>query len=339
MNRRGDLLAFDRSPTPPTIAERPSLQVAHGIELSDPYAWLRAENWQEVLQNPAMLPDDIKAALDAENSYTDAVLAPLADLRQALLAEMRGRIKEDDAEVPIPDGPFTYYTRHRAGGQHELVCRRPREGGAEQLLLDGDALAAQRLFFEIGDAQISPNHRLLAWSFDDRGSELYAMRVRNLETGTDLPDSVTQCDGHAVWSADASGFFYVKVDNNHRPCRVFYHALGMSADGDRLILDEPDPGLFVSIRATRSKRFGIIAVHDHDSSESYIVDLARPETAAILVEPRRPGCRYQVDHSGDSFFILTNADGAEDFKIVQTPIASPGRGPTGTISCRIGRAG
>ena len=325
MTDNSDLPTFDSLPTPPKVAERPSLQVAHGVELTDPFSWLRAENWQEVLRDPGVLPADIRAVLDAENVYTDAVLAPLSALRRDLQKEMRGRIKEDDSEVPVPDGPFSYYTRHRAGGQHELICRQSRDGTAEQVLLDGDALAAGRLFFEFGDAQHAPNHRLLAWSCDDRGSELYTLRIRDLESGADLADSVVQTDGRVVWNAASDGFFYVKVDKNHRPCSVFFHRLGSSPDGDRLILDEPDPGLFVSIHATRSKRFGIVVVHDHDSSESHIVDLTQPDVSAVLIEPRRPGLRYQVDHTDERLIILTNADGAEDFKIVEAPITAPGR--------------
>ena len=325
MTKKADTAPLDLLPRPPRIEQRPSVQIAHGVELIDPYAWLRADNWQEVLKDPGVLPDDIRAALDAENAYAEAVLAPLAALRTDVQREMRGRIKEDDSEVPIPDGPFAYFGRHRDGGQHELFCRRPRDGGDEQVLLDGDALAAGRLFFEIGDAEYSPDHRLLAWSSDDRGSELYTLSVRDLDSGADLPDSIPQTDGHAVWSADSTGFFYIKVDANHRPCSVFFHRLGTHVDTDRLVLDEPDPGFFVSIHATRSKRFGVVLIHDHDSSESHIVDLARPELTATLIEPRRPGFRYQIDHAGERFFILTNADEAQDFKIVEAPLATPGQ--------------
>ena len=315
---------LDPSPVAPVVTTRSSVQVAHGVELEDAYAWLRADNWQEVLRDPAVLPTDIRAMLEAENAYAETVLSPVASLRTTLQAEMRARIKEDDANVPIPDGPFSYFVRHRQGGQHELICRVPREGGPEELLLDGDALAEGRLFFEIGDAQISPDHGLLAWSFDDRGSELYTLHIRDIGAASDLSDAVPETDGHAVWSADGRGVLYVKVDANHRPCTVRYHRLGTSTDEDQLILDEPDPGLFVSIHATRSKRFAVIVVHDHDSSESHVVDLSHPDAGATLVEPRRSGRRYQIDHAGDRFFILTNADGAEDFKIVEAPVLTPG---------------
>ena len=317
---------LDLSPVPPVVEQRPSLQVAHGVELSDPYAWLRADNWQEVLRDPTTLPADIRDVLEAENRYADAVLAPAADLKQELKVEMRRRIKEDDAEVPVPDGPFDYYARHREGGQHEIVCRRPRTAiEGEQILLDGDALAEGRPFFEIGAAEHSPDHRYLAWSADDRGSELFTIHVRDLETGQDLPDLVLQTDGHVVWNRESDGLYYVRVDDNHRACSVHFHQLGSANTTDRLVLEEPDPGWFVSIHRTRTKRFCTILVHNHDSAEIHLVDLSEPERAPICVSERQPGIRYELDNSRDSLFILTNVDGAEDFKIVEAPVADPRR--------------
>ena len=318
-------IALDTSPHPPSVPQRLSVQVAHGVELTDPYAWLRADNWQDVLRDPAALPAEIRALLDAENAYANTVLAPTAALRKQLLGEMRGRIKEDDSEVPIADGPYEYYSRHRDGGQHEIVCRRRLDCVEEEILLDGDAMAAGKPFFELGSAAIAPHHNLLAWSEDDRGSELYNLRLRDLEAGRDLAEIVARTDGNVVWSSDSRGFFYVKVDENHRPRSVHFHLIDTSAETDRMVLDEPDPGWFVSIRATRSKRFCIIVIHDHDSSESHVIDLARPEATPRLVEARRRGLRYQVDHTDETFFILTNADGAEDFKIVEAPVETPGQ--------------
>ncbi|MCW6507516.1 S9 family peptidase [Lichenifustis flavocetrariae] len=312
-------------PTAPVVAPRESVQVAHGVELIDPYAWLRADNWQQVLKDPSVLPADIRAVLDAENAYADAILGDTVALRGDLQREMRGRIKEDDAEVPTPDGPFEYYTRHRHEGQHEIVCRKPRGGGDEQVLLDGDALAEGKPFFHLGAAEYSPCHNRLIWSADERGSELYALTIRDLGTGQDLPDLILQTDGEAVWSADSTGFFYVAVDDNHRPCSVRYHAIGTNAATDRLVYEETDPGWFVSISGTRSKRFGVIVIHDHDSSEAWLLDLAAPEASPRLVAARQPGVRYELDHRGDELFILTNADDAEDFKIVVTPVTAAGR--------------
>jgi len=149
--------------TPPPVTEkRASEKRVHGVSLIDDYAWLKAENWQEVLRNPAALPKDIRAVLEAENAYSKACLAPTIELQTKLIAEMRGRIKEDDADVPLADGDWLYYDRHREGGQHPLICRRPRTGGegegtgAEIILLDGDEEGRGKAFFDIGERAMRP---------------------------------------------------------------------------------------------------------------------------------------------------------------------------------------
>ncbi|HEX2135252.1 MAG TPA: S9 family peptidase, partial [Microvirga sp.] len=217
-------------PPAPVAPVEPRVAEVHGTRIRDDYAWLKAENWKEVLKDPAALPARIRAYLEAENGYAAAVLErPTEALRKRLVAEMRGRIKEDDASVPQPDGPFAYFTRHREGGQHPLVCREPRDGGAQAILLDGDKESAGHAFFDLGGAEHSPDHRRLAWSADTKGSEYFTIRVRDLETGADQADAVPGTSGETVWLADSSGFYYVELDENHRPVRVRRHRLGDSA--------------------------------------------------------------------------------------------------------------
>src|SRR5262249_52752238 len=158
--------------------------------------------------------------------------ADTKDLQETLFAEMKGRIKENDSSVPSPDGPYAYYVRYRREGQHPLLCREPRDCAdvpsapaadarpQEQLLLDGDALAQGKAFFRLGATQHSPDHRLLAWLADEAGSELYTARVRDIHTGADLADVVPDVSGAVVWTQDASAFYYVRLDQNHRPAGV-----------------------------------------------------------------------------------------------------------------------
>ncbi len=314
------------APRPPTpIAARPSSRMVHGVRIEDAYGWIRAENWREVLQDPDTLPADIRDLLERENGHADAVMAPTLALQQRLVGEMRGRMEEEEADVPVPDGPFSYYSRYREGGQHELVCRIPRDGGPEQLLLDGDALAEGRDFFEIGDAQPSSGHDLLAWSADETGSELHTIRVRDLATGQDAPDAVHDAEGSAVWTADDSAFFYVRLDENHRESSVWLHRRGDDPADDRCIYDEPDPTWFVSVGRSRSGRFAVISISGHDASEARVIERDAPLAEPRLVAARSPGLRYELDHRGDHFIILTNADGAVDFKIVEAPVEAPGR--------------
>ncbi|MDQ0394566.1 S9 family peptidase [Labrys monachus] len=325
-------MPFPTSLPAPLAEKRPTRRVVHGIALEDDYAWLRADNWQEVLRDGTTLPDDIRKHLEAENRYAEAMLAPGAALRAALFEELKGRIKADDASVPAPDGPYDYYSRFRAGGQHRIHCRRPRGGGddAEVVLLDGDALAEGKSFFSLGGLAPSPDHRLIAWSSDDTGSEFYRARVLDTQTGENLADDVPDTGGGVVWRTDGAAFLYVRVDANHRPSSVWEHRLGTSAGEDRLVYDEPDAGMFVGLSQTQSRRFAVISVHDHETSEARLIDLASPGGEPLLIEPREQGIEYEVEHrpgpgGEDRLFILTNADGAEDFKIVTAPLASPGR--------------
>ncbi len=313
------------APLPEPIPARPLTRVVHGVTLTDDFGWIRADNWREVLQDPAALPAEIRALLDRENAHASAVMAPTAALRERLAGEMRDRMEEEEAEVPVPDGPFSYYSRYREGGQHDLICRVPRAGGAEEIMLDGDALAEGVAFFEFGDAVPSDDHASLAWGYDDKGSELHTIKVRDLASGMDRPDAVPQTEGTAVWTAAGDAFFYVKLDEDHRASSVWLHTLGTGAGEDRLIYDEPDPTWFVEVSKTRSGRFAVIAIHGHDASEARVVERTEPFVTPRLIAGRAPGFHYEVDHRDDAFVILTNADGAVDFKIVTAPVDDPRR--------------
>ena len=315
--------AFGEARAPSPVERRRTSRTLHGIALADDYGWLRATNWQEVLIDPAALPGDIRAVLDAENAYAADSLAPAAALSRRLVGEMRARIKEDDASVPKADGPWFYYTRFREGGQQPLICRKRGETGEEAILLDGDHERGGRAFFSLGDAVQAPGHDKLAWSADEKGSELYAIRVRDLATGRDGEDRVEHTDGGIVWLGDGSGFYYVRVDDNHRTAQVFRHRLGVAAD--ELVFEELDPAWFVGVGRSQSGAYAIITVSDHNATECHLLDLADPAAEPRCVEPRRPDIRYALEHRGDRLFIRTNADDAADFKIASAPLDAPGR--------------
>src|SRR5689334_4875809 len=152
---------------PPSAERRPVFSVRHRQELVDEYAWLRADNWQEVMREPSLLAPEIRSYLDAENAYTHEALSDTLALQERLFAEMKARIKEDDSSVPAPDGPFEYFTSYVTGGQYPRVCRRPRGGGAETLLLDGNREAEGHAYWQLGSVAHSPDHRLLAYGVDD----------------------------------------------------------------------------------------------------------------------------------------------------------------------------
>jgi oligopeptidase B len=307
----------------PVAKKLPETRSAHGIAWVDDYAWIRAENWREVLRDPATLPTDIHALLKGENDYAEQILGPGKALQRQLAREMRARLKEDDSEAPQPDGPFAYYARFRPGGQHKIFCRKPRGGGKETVLLDGDSRAAGKAFFQFLDARHAPDHSKVAWSADDKGSEIFNLYIRDVDKGIDLDDVVGNCTGHVVWTRDSQSFLYVSLDDNHRPCRVLLHRIGTPASDDVQVYEEADPAWFINIGATRLGALAIISVHGHDASEAHVVDLDRPTAPPRLIAARQPGLRYDVMDRGDVFYIRANAGGAQDFKIVTAPKDAP----------------
>ncbi len=311
--------------TPPIAPRRPHSFTTHGIAVTDDYAWLKDRNWQEVLRDPGLLDPDIRKYLEAENAYTESLLGHTAGLQKKLVAEMRGRIKEDDSSVPAPDGPYAYMRKFREGGQHEMFGRTLRNGGDPEIVLDGDQLAADHEYFKFGGARHSPDHRLHAWSADIKGSEYFSIRVRDWANKVDREDLVEETDGAVVWSTDCKSFFYVRLDDNHRPMQVWRHRLGTQQADDVLIYQEQDAGWFTHIHESSSGRFCVIAGGDHETSEQRLIDLANPDAPPRLIAMRETGVQYSIADRGDELFILTNADRAIDFKIVTAPLTSPER--------------
>src|SRR5262245_42879274 len=307
------MLERPHPPAPPVAERRPKTSAWHGTTVVDEFAWLRADNWQEVMRDPARLDPAIRAHLDAENQYAERVLGDTTELQATLFAEMKGRIKEDDSSVPAADGPFAYYSRYREGGQHPVICRQPRDGGDEHILLDGDELAHGKTYFHLGSTNHSPDHRLLAWASGDAGAEFYTVHVRDVASSAELADVVPDCTGAAVWTSDGSAFYYVRLDRNHRPSRVFRHRLGTPVEDDALIYEESAPGYFVAVGETLSRRVAEISIHDHETSESWLIDLADPAATPRLVAARETSIKYDIEHhpslfGQDALVLRTNAE-------------------------------
>ncbi len=309
----------------PRAIKKPCSVTHHGHKLSDDYAWLRASNWQEVMRDPSSLDPEIRSYLEAENANTKLQLADTDALQATLFAEMKGRLKADDRTVPTPDGPFEYFSTFVKGGQYPRLMRRPRAGGDEQVLLDGNIEAAGKTYWGLGATSHSPDHRLFAYAVDDKGSELYSIRIRDLASGIDLPDVIEDARGDLVWANDSQTLLYVRLDDNHRPLFVHRHIIGQPVSTDTLVYEEKDTGYYVSIGKTQSKKYILINVHDHQSNEVHLIDADAPTQAAVMVEARKQGHEYHVEHHTGRLIITTNSDGAEDFRIVETPVAAPGQ--------------
>ena len=307
----------------PRAEKRAHTSTVHGITRVDDYHWLKADNWQEVMHEPSLLPQDIRDYLEAENAYHEEQMADTANLQEKLFAELKGRIKEDDSSVPAPDGPYLYYSSTVTGGQYPRVCRKLRDGSQDNVLFDGNALAAGHDYFSFGGVSISPDHSKAAWSYDNKGSEFYDLRIRDLSMGVDHNDLLVNTSGGAVWAADGKTIFYTTQDENHRPLKTFRHVIGTAQADDILVHDEKDTGLFTGVGSTNSEKYIMVDIHDHDTSEVWLIDADKPESAPRLMVSRTEKIECEIEHWNDKFIIKTNRNGAEDYKIVEAPIANP----------------
>ncbi|MGI9400220.1 MAG: S9 family peptidase, partial [Rhizobiaceae bacterium] len=317
-------MSFDLTAGSPPFAKKNTIRsIHHGIEKFDDYAWLRADNWQAVMRDPQLIDEEIRQHLEAENEYQKLLMKDTEKLQARLVAEMRGRIKEDDSTVPMKDGPWEYGSKYEEGGEHPKFTRLPHGGGKTEILLDGDEEAEGKEYFRIGGAGHSPDHNMLSWSFDDKGSEMFTIFFRDLKTGKDLKDSLPETVGGGVFSSDSSTFIYTRVDENHRPSKLFAHNIGGNSDDDRLIFEEDNPGFFLSAGKTQSDAYIVISTHDHESSQVYLLPADAVDQAPLLIAEREDQMQYSVDEAHGILYILTNRDGAKDFKIVTTPADAP----------------
>ncbi|WP_233347692.1 S9 family peptidase [Hyphobacterium indicum] len=323
-----NLIARAQSITPPAAEQRPVTIEQLGRSRTDEYAWLRDDNWQEVMRDPSVLNPDIRAHLEAENAYYEAVMAPTEALQERIFQEIRGRILEDDSSVPDRDGNFEYYSRFREGGQYPIYARRPLdpetgEAGEEQILLDGDAEADGIEYLDFGNIDHSPDHRWLAYGVDTRGSEYYEIRIRDLESGEDVATLTDESTGNFTWANDSATLFWVWRDANGRSKQVWRQ--DRSESEGTMIFDEADDGFFVNVGRTEGDSYIAISTSGHTTSEVHLIDADNPEAEALLVAARETDVEYSLTETGSGFFILTNLDGAVDFQIMRAPLDAPQR--------------
>ncbi len=311
-------------PTPPVTAKEPKRIVQLGRVRVDEYAWLKDPKWKEVWQNPATLNPKIKAHLEAENAYAEKVLTPTLPLQKRLFAEMSARSDADESAPPVPDGPWLYFNRFPAGAQHPSWYRQRRDGqGGNQLLLDGEARAKGRAYFNIVNAIHSPDQKLFAWAEDAHGSEKFQIFVKDLKTDDVPPNSAQNAFGDFVFSPDSQWIFWVWRDENSRPVKVFRRPA--RGGDDVLVYEEHDPAFLMAIGCTAAKSFVTIRSWNAETSEVRLIPAGAPTAAPRIVEPRTQGLVYSVEDWKDNFVILTNADGAVDFKLMWADRGDPSR--------------
>ncbi len=305
--------------SPPIPTAKHHASTHHGDTIEDPFHWLRADNWQEVMSNPDALDPEIRTYLEAENAYTEQEMAGTKPLQKQLFEELKGRIKQDDSTVPEPDGDWEYYVAYIEGGEHPQYCRRPKGSAEHHILLDGNKASEGKSYFQFGGIHHSPDHQLLAWTVDQNGSEDYTLYIRDLETGKDRAETIEKTTGNIAWDQGSSTLYYVRRDDNHRPAFVYRHQLGREGE-DELVYKEEDPGFFLNIGETQSAEYIVINASGHETSEWHLIDAKDPGGTPKPVAPRQTGHEYDIEVANGKFYALTNWNGAEDFKITVAPL-------------------
>lgn len=306
------LVAADESmlPKPPIAKKEPQVTEIHGRALIDNYAWLRDK------KNP-----EVKAYLEAENTYADAVMKPTEPLQKQLYNEMLSRIQETDTEVPYAEGQYWYYSRTEAGKQYPLFCRKkstPR--AAEQIVLDVNALAEGETFISVDVYSVSPDGNFLAYSTDNTGNRQYVLHLKDLRTGEILPDTISKV-GSVVWANDNKTLFYTVEDAAKRQYRLYRHTAG-TTETDDLIYEEQDPRFSVNLDKTRSRAYLFLISASHTTSEVRYIPADKPLSEWQIMEVRQQNIEYYPDHNGDFFYIRTN-DTGRNFRLVKAPTKDP----------------
>ncbi|MGD0392487.1 MAG: S9 family peptidase [Acidimicrobiales bacterium] len=320
---------------PPTPERRPVRLEAHGDVRIDDWFWLRDKDDPAVIEH-----------LEAENAYTEAAMAGTGALQAELFEEIVARIEETDLSVPVRKGPWLYYSRTVEGSNYAIHCRRPATaaGGpgagdppgqrpaGEEVILDENLLAAGHDYLAVGSLSVSPDHRWLAYSTDTSGGERFTMRFTDLEAQTQAPESLDDTSYGVAWANDNATVFFVRVDEAMRPYQLWRHRVGTDPGTDVVVYQETDDRFYLGVGRTKDDRFVLMGLDSKVTSEVRALRADDPLGTFSVIEPRRQGIEYSVDHDrGDErpgrpsrFLIVTN-DGAEDFRLMEAPDDSPDR--------------
>jgi oligopeptidase B len=297
-------------PRPPIARAAPTSFDLHGVHFEDEYAWMKKKGTLE-----------LEAYLAAENAYTDAVLRPLKPLHDALVAELRARMKEDDDSARWPMRGYEYWSRTRKDLPFESYWRAPRDGGGEALVLDVNAEADGGSFARVGQLEVSDDDARLAWTVDRTGFNDFELSVKDLGTGARLDGPFLHV-GSVAWAADGRTLFYTTENDARRSYRLYRHVVGTSRERDTLVYEEKDDRFDVSISRTASGRFLVLDSRSLTTSEARVVDARTPTAPFKVVWPRVQGRIYDVEDQGQRFLLRVN-DTGKNYRIVSVPISNP----------------
>lgn len=300
----------------PRAKKIPTELKIHNRTIIDNYHWLKDVTRKD---------PDVIAYIEAENDYTNKMMADTEQLQEKLFDEMISRIKETDMTVTTRIDDYFYYSRTEKGKQYNILCRKKGNLDApEEVFLDINQLAEGKKYFDLDDVSRSPDHRYIAYAVDENGSEFYRMYVKDTRTGAILEDTAYPI-ASIEWAADNDTIFYTTVDETKRSNKVFRHKLGEPGDNDVLIYQEDDEAFYAWMDTTRDKKYLVMGVSSKTSSEMRVLQSDTPEGKFTLFHPREPELKYYIDHRDGYFYIETNADEAFNDKIMKTPVTQTGR--------------
>jgi oligopeptidase B len=299
-------------PAPPVAKKLPHLTESNGHKMVDNYAWLREKS------NP-----EVRAYLEQENLYADAVMKPTEPFQKKLYEEMLSRVKETDVEVPYREGDYFYYVRTEAGKQYPIRCRKKASMDApEEVVLDVNQMAQGQTFMTVQAFAVSPDGNLLAYSYDNTGFRQFTLAVKDLRTGKTLADHAERV-GSVVWASDNRTIFYTQEDPvSKRQYRFYRHTAG-STDSDALVYEEADEKFTVHAFKTRSQAFIFLMSASHTTSEARYIPATQPDADWKVLEPRKQDVEYFPDHNADSFYLRVN-DTGRNYRLVSAPSSDPG---------------
>jgi oligopeptidase B len=288
----------------------------HNEELIDNYSWIKQKNWKEVILDPNKLNTTFKKYLDEENLFKQEQLKDIKDIEKKIFEELKSKIKNEDNSVPKKDGDYYYAYKYNKNSEYPIYYRKNIKNNFEEIILDCEKKSKTHSYFNVAAISHSHNHKHLAYNIDTNGSEYFSIFIENIETKEILSPEIKNTTGDIIWSLDNNYIFYVGLDQNHRPTKVFKHKIGSDSEKDLLIYEEKDPSFFCSINLSKTKKYLFIRTADHETSEYLFINLKLNQTTPILFKKRIKKIEYDLEHHEKFFVISTNIDNAKNFKIM-----------------------
>ena len=300
----------------PQLRKKLEVKSCHDVSWEDNYSWIHQKNILEVLKDSSKLLPEVRKYLEEENAYFEYQMKNTKDSQKKIFDEIKGRIKLEDQSLPYKDVRYEYWTKTTEKGNYSIKLRKKINTNEVEEIWNGDK-EKEKLnteYFGLGDLEVSFNDKYLAYSLDLKGSEYYTIHVRDIETNKLITEKIQETSGSITFSLDDKYIFYSKLDEHHRPRKIFRHKLGSSVLDDELIFEEKSEAFTVGLGISSDEKFFFITSSDHNTSEQYYFAVDEQEPKPKLIQKRERGIIYSVNSWDENFYKHTNKD-AEDFKI------------------------